>query len=126
MKPLVKLMINIYNLKNIDFMGYEVSKDNPYTFHHIKKRCHGGKEIIENGAILTKNAHEYLHLIETRDLEIYQYINNVLMQINEQNFEPLQRQILAIDYLLKIFESEHQNDSTCKNKAILKEKYLRR
>ena len=126
MKSIVKLMINIYNLKNIDFMGYTVSKDNPYTFHHLIKRCHGGKEIIENGAILTKNAHEYLHLIETRDLEIYQYINNVLMQINEQNFEPLQRQILAIDYLLKIFESEHQNDLTCKKELIIKKKYLRR
>ena len=82
--------------------------------------------ITIHGAILTKNAHEYLHLIETRDLEIYQYINNVLMQINEQNFEPLQRQILAIDYLLKIFESEHQNDLTCKKELIIKKKYLRR
>jgi len=125
-KPIVKLMIDIYNLDGIDFMGYTVSKDNPYTFHHLIKRCHGGKETIENGAILTKDAHEYLHLIETRDLKLYEYINNVLMQINEQCFEPLRRQLLAIDFLLKLFEEQHSEDLTCKKELIIKKKYLRR
>ena len=116
----------MYNLKGIDFAGYKVSKDNPYTYHHLIKRCHGGKEMIENGAILTKNAHEYLHIVETRALELYVYINNVLKQINEQGHEPLLRQILAIDYLLKLFEKDHINDVSSKNKRLIKSEYLRR
>lgn len=126
MKQITKLMVNMYNLKKIDFMGYKVSKDNPYTYHHLIKRCHGGKEIIENGTVLTKNSHEYLHIVETRDLELYNYINNVLKQINEQGHEPLLRQILAIDYLLKLFEKDHMEDRSSKNKRLIKNEYLRR
>lgn len=126
MKHITNLMINMYNLKKIDFMGYKVSKDNPYTYHHLVKRCHGGKEAIENGAVLTKNSHEYLHIVETRDLELYNCINNVLKQINEQGHEPLLRQILAIDYLLKLFEHDHMNDRSSKNKRLIKDSYLKR
>ena len=126
MKQITNLMVNMYNLKKIDFMGYKVSKDNPYTYHHLIKRCYGGKETIENGAVLTKNSHEYLHIVETRDLELYNYINNVLKQINEQGHEPLLRQILAIDYLLKLFEHDHINDKSSKNKILIKNEYLRR
>ena len=126
MKQITKLMVNMYNLHKIDFMGYKVNKDNPYTYHHLLKKCHGGKETIENGAILTKYSHEYLHIVETRDLNIYNYINNVLKQINEQGHEPLLRQILAIDYLLKLFEHDHINDKSSKNKRLIKNEYLRR
>ena len=126
MKQITKLMVNMYNLKGIDFAGYKVSKDNPYTYHHLIKRCNFGKKTIENGAILTKNAHEYLHIVETRTLELYVYINNVLKQINEQGHEPLLRQILAIDYLLKLFEKDHINDVSSKNKRLIKSEYLRR
>lgn len=126
MKQITNLMVNMYNLKKIDFMGYKVSKDNPYTYHHLIKRCYGGKETIENGAVLTKNSHEYLHIVETRDLELYNCINNVLKQINEQGHEPLLRQILAIDYLLKLFEKDHMEDRSSKNKRLIKNEYLRR
>lgn len=126
MKQITKLMVNMYNLKGIDFAGYKVSKDNPYTYHHLVKRCHGGIETIENGAVLTKDSHLYLHIIESRDLELYNYINNVLKQINEQGHEPLLRQILAIDYLLKLFEMDHMNDRSSKNKILIKNEYLRR
>lgn len=126
MKPITSLMINMYNLKGIDFAGFKVSKDNPYTYHHLIKRCNSGKETIENGAVLTKYSHEYLHIVETRDLELYNYINNVLKQINEQGHEPLLRQILAIDYLLKLFEKDHMNDRSSKNKRLIKSEYLRR
>lgn len=124
MKEIVFLMMNEYNLKKIDFMGYVLSKENPYTYHHIKKRCHGGEVSLKNGAILTKIAHEYLHIIESRDLELYEYINNVLKQINEQGHEPLLRQILAIDYILKIFEEKYKNEKTTKNKTLIKKQYI--
>lgn len=126
MKPITKLMIDKYNIRKIDWMGFKVSKENPYNYHHcFKKRCHGGKETIENGAILTKTGHEYLHIIESRDIELYNYINNVLKQINEQGFMPLKRQLLAINYLLEIFEKEHFRDKTKKGKTLIKDKYIK-
>ena len=126
MKNIIKIMINQYNIKKTDWMGYEVSKDNPYTYHHLLKKVNGGKEAIVNGAILTKIAHEYLNIIESRDNELYNYINNVLKQINEQGFMPLERQLLAIDAMLKMFEKDHRYDRTKSNKRLIKENYLKR
>ena len=126
MKYIIKIMINQYNVQKIDWMGYKLNKDNPYTYHHIVKREHGGKETIENGAILTRIAHEYLNILEIRDREKYIYVNNVLKQINEQGFGPLKRQLLAIDFILKAFEKDHLGDSTKKGKVLIKNEYLKR
>lgn len=126
MRKILNLMIDYYNLKGIDFMGYKVTKHNPYTYHHILKRCHGGNETLENGAILTKYSHQYLHVIESRDLEMYNQINNILKEINKQGFRPLERQILAIDYILRIFESEHFEDKTAKGKILIRKEFLKR
>lgn len=124
MKSITNLMINEWNIKKICWMGYKVSKENPYTYHHIKKRCVGGEESIENGAILTKIAHEYLHILETRDLEKYIYINNVLKQINEQGFMPLERQLLAINSILEEFERENKYEKSKKGKMLIKKEYI--
>lgn len=127
MKEVLRLMINQYNIHKIDWMGYKVNKDNPYTYHHCYvKKEHGGKETIENGAVLTKIAHEYLNIIESRDIELYNLINNVLKQINEQGFMALERQLLAIDAMLKMFEKDHRYDRTKSNKRLIKENYLKR
>ena len=126
MKNVTKLIIRIYNVKKIDWMGYKVSKDNPYTYHHLKKKCDGGKENIKNGAILTNYAHEYLNIIENYDYELYEYINNVLLQINEQGFAPLKRQLLAIDFILRQFEEKYKNQTNSKGKQLIKNKYFKR
>ena len=107
-------------------MGYKVSKDNPYTFHHLKKKAHGGKEDLKNGAILTDIAHKYLHIIESRDKELYDLLNNVLWQINEQGFAPLKRQLLAIDFILRQFEEKYKNQTNSKGKQLIKNKYFKR
>lgn len=126
MKNVTKLIIRIYNVKKIDWMGYKVSKDNPYTYHHLKKKCDGGKENIKNGAILTNYAHEYLNIIENYDYELYEYINNILLQINEQGFAPLKRQLLAIDFILRQFEEKYKNQTNSKGKQLIKNKYFKR
>ena len=123
MKSITNLMINEWKMKNICWMGYKVSKDNPYTFHHLKKREHGGKEEIKNGAILTDVAHRLLNIVESRDIELYEYINNVLKQINEQGFAPLERQLLAIDYMLRIFEEKYGKERTKSGKILLRKEY---
>ena len=126
MKKILNLMIDFYNLKGIDFMGYKVSRNNPYTYHHILKRCLGGNETFENGAVLTKISHQYLHIIESRDLMIYEYINNVFKQITEQGYGPTENQLLAIDYVLRTFEEEHIQDKSAKGKILIRREFLKR
>ena len=126
MNEVRKKMIKIYNMKNMCWMGYKVSKNNPYTFHHIKKASEGGKLEIENGAILTKNAHDYLHLIETRDLELYIYINTILRNINDQGFFSTKHQLLTIESLLRKFEQKHKFDKNCEGKILIKKEYYKR
>lgn len=126
MRKILNLMIDYYNLKGIDFMGYKVNKNNPYTYHHIIKRCLGGNESFENGAILTKISHQYLHIIESRDLIIYEYINNIFKQITQQGYGPTKNQLLAIDYVLKIFEEQHMQDKSAKGKILIRHDFLKR
>ena len=126
MKEIVRIMINEWEIKNIGWMGYKVSRDNPYTYHHIEKKENGGKETLKNGAVLTDIGHKYLHIVEARDKELYDYINLVLQQINEQGFTALERQLLAIDYFLKQFEREHEKDRSKHGKILIKQEYKNR
>ena len=60
MKTITKEMLRIYKpISNLDWMNYKLVKDKA-TFHHIVKRENGGKEVLENGAILMPEAHQYL------------------------------------------------------------------
>ena len=53
MKKITQEMIHIFKMTDFDWMGYELTKEaNYFTFHHIIKKEHGGKEKINNGAIL--------------------------------------------------------------------------
>lgn len=126
MRKLTADMIKIWNINNFDWMGYRLTKDNRPTFHHIVKECNGGKRILDNGAIIGKENHTYLHIIEDKDLELYIYLNIILKQINEQRYMPSKRQLLAIDSILKQFEREHCSDRTAKGKILIKESYTKR
>ena len=124
MKPITKHMIQIYNLDKFCFMGYAL--DRHASFHHIIKREHGGKEVIENGAVLNREAHEYLHIIEYKDVDTYITINNILKIINEQRDRPTSEQYQIISKLLSMFEEDHRYDTTSTGKRLIKNKYLER
>lgn len=126
MRPIVKEMLKIYQIKPYDFMGYKMTKENPYTYHHIKKRCDGGLETIENGAILTLNAHEYLNVIELKGIKTYYALNEMFRIINQQGYAPTIEQYQIIDTMLRLFEEEHIKDKNSKGKLLIKQKYLKR
>lgn len=125
MKDVTRELIRIYEPKEIDWMGYQYLNNNQLSFHHIQKKEHGGLYIINNGALLRRDtSHEYLHIIEYKDLDMYIYINNILQSINDQGFKPTKRQLLAIKAILEQFEREHINDKTKKGKRLIKNKYI--
>ena len=110
-------MISIYNTYEFDWMNFMIY-DNDLTYHHIEKAENGGKISINNGALLTTRAHEYLHKIEMIDIDIYLKINEIFKQINSQLSEPtiLQRQKIQ----LYLFEFEVNNvDKLIKKKEKL-------
>ena len=126
MKQITKEMLKIYQpFSNLDWMNYRlVRKD--LTFHHICKRELGGKQIIENGALLMPVAHQYLHLIEFKDFDTYVAINKIFKFVNQQGYEPTTEQRELVEYLLREFEKVHRWDKGSKGKLLIQRKYCQR
>lgn len=126
MKKITREMLKIYKpLSGLDWMNYRITR-NQLTFHHIIKKSDGGREVVENGAILMSNPHQYLHTIEFADYETYIALNKIFGYINEQKHEPTAEQRQIIEYLLRSFEEEHKEDVTSKGKMLIKPYYLQR
>lgn len=107
MKQVLKLLISKYAITEFDWMNFRITKENPLTFHHLKKKATGGEETLDNGAPLTKYAQEYLHLIESYNFKIYRRLNRVLTDINNQGFAPTSNQEKKIELLLLEFEARY-------------------
>lgn len=107
MKEVKKDMILIYNTTEYDWMNYKIDEEDVITFHHIIKKENGGEYTLDNGALLTERAHSHLHFIEQVDKEIYDRINEVFLDINNQMCEPNYIQRNMIELLLMKFEIEN-------------------
>lgn len=124
MKSVTRLMINTYGLQKIDFMGYTFSNNNA-SFHHliIPNRL-GGLEIPENGAVLNgKTSHPYLHIIESKDYEIFSLISSEMIDENIKGHLDIEN-LKNIRDLLEYFEKEHMNDTTKKGKRLVKREFI--
>ncbi len=104
MSKTLKLLIRKYAITEFDWMNFRITKENPLTFHHIKKKSDGGTETLDNGAPLTRRAQEYLHLIENYNFKMYRRLNRILNEINEQGFAPTLNQQKKIDLIMMDFE----------------------
>lgn len=121
-----KEMLKIYKpISGLDWLNYKLVK-NKVTYHHIIKRESNGKRTIENGALLMPVAHQYLHLIENKDIDTYIGINKIFEYINQQQYEPTQEQREILEYMLRQFEYQHRFDKGSKGKILIKHKYLER
>lgn len=126
MNSIKKEMLKIYKpISGLDWLNYRLVKKD-LTYHHILKKSDGGKETIENGALLMPISHQYLHLIECKDIETYNAINKLFSYINMQKHEPTIQQRVYIEYLLSEFERVHKWDKGSKGKLVIKRKYLER
>ena len=127
MKQITKEMIEILKIDKLgfDMMGYTFKRKGDLSYHHliIPKR-HGGKETYQNGAVLRQNtSHDYLHLIEKIDPEVFCAITselideNILRRIERQNLENIRDMLLY-------FEREHDHDYTKKGNLLIKREYV--
>lgn len=53
-------------------------KNSELTYHHLEKVEHGGVATVSNGAVLTNEAHQWLHSLEYTDVELYELVNECL------------------------------------------------
>lgn len=88
MDSVLKEMIKIYRPAGIDWLDYRLSRNSPYTFHHIKEVRNGGKRIIDNGAILTLNGHKYLNYLDYEYFRIYRELNGLFLELNRTQRPP--------------------------------------
>lgn len=115
-----------------DFMGYPEQQKDLITFHHLiiphrhcKEQGLGEGYLRWNGAILYTTPHEYLHLIEAKDYEIFLAITSEMIDENVKGFID-QQNLRYIDDCLTYFEREHCSDRSKKGKYLIKEQYLHR
>lgn len=124
MKNITRLMINMYNMKDIDFMGYVFNKSNASFHHLIIPNREGGLEVPENGAVLNgKTSHPYLHIIENKDEEIFEKITSEMIDQNIKGHIDLEN-LRYIRDMLEYFEKEHKYDKTSKGKRLIKREYI--
>lgn len=124
MRKITNVMIEMYNLKNIDFMGYTFNKNNASYHHLIIPRRLGGAESIENGAVLNgKTSHPYLHIVEGIDRDMFEYIT--LKMIEEKYIGGIDKRCIEdIDKALDSFEREHSGKRTSKGKVLIKPEFV--
>lgn len=125
MKTVTNLMINEFKIKEIgyDFMGYKLNKGDSLTFHHliIPKR-NGGKVIRDNGVIIQRIPHDYLHLIERIDYDTFCNLTSEMIDMNIKGFLDIEN-LKKIDELLSQFEQRYEKSTTKKGKILIKEEY---
>lgn len=134
MKELTKKMIKDFELDRLgyDFMGYIYYRENELSFHHliVPKRLSKKNGLVNdgylywNGAILKQlTSHNYLHVIEKYDRELFLGISNEMIDENLSRKIKIENLRKIRDYLL-YFEREYANKYTKKGTLIIKDNYL--
>jgi len=121
MSDILKVMIKIWDMASIDWLGYD--NEERYSFHHLIKKSNGGKKIISNGAVLHQNSHAYLHTIEYYDLDKYIFLNKILREVNNQKYMTSKEQLKQIRYVLLEFQREYEGKNSSRDKPIIKKEY---
>ena len=130
MKEITRQMIKIYNIKNFDFMGYDIKRKESLSFHHLiiphresQKRGIGDGYHIRNGAILVQTAsHDYLHVIERTDYEIFCTLTSEMINMNIKGYLDT-KNLRYIKDILLYFEREHDRDRNKKGRLLIKQEY---
>lgn len=135
MREITEKMIKDFKIMKLgyDFMGYQVDKKSSLSFHHLIiphcdccKKGLGEGYLYWNGAILRQNtSHDYLHLIQQKDIEIFSFITNEMIDENIKGYLDISN-LKRIHDCLSLFEREHCSDRGKKGKLLIKDDYLKR
>ena len=128
MKEITREMIKTFKLNKLgyDQMGYTFNNTKQLSYHHmIIANKDGGLMIFENGAILKQNtSHDYLHILERLDPEIFYLITSELIDENIKRRVDIEN-LRKIRDLLVYFEREHDHDYTKKGNLLIRREYVK-
>lgn len=124
MREETKKLIEYYGIDDgLDWLNFPITRSRELQFHHIQKKAEGGTMDLNNGAILTPNAHRFLHTIERYDYEIYTAIKKMFELYVAQKKSPTFEQRMIMQAILNEFYKRHENTKTKKGKPIIKDRY---
>lgn len=133
MKEVTRTMIKDFRIMKLgyDFMGYKVDRTKDLSFHHLiiphrESKAYGIGEgyLYWNGAILRQDtSHEYAHVIERIDPEIFLGITSEMIDMNIKGYLD-SSSLRQIRSMLEYFEREHCSDRSKKGKLLIKNEYL--
>lgn len=127
MREATKILVDYYGIDDgMDWMNFPIHNPHDLQFHHIVKKADGGKMTINNGAILTPDAHKFLHTIERYDIEIYNAIKKMFKLYVIQKASPTLEQRGMMQDILNLAYLRFENAYTKKGKPILKEHFKNR
>lgn len=134
MREITKEMVRKYRMKElgIDWMGYTWTKGNELSYHHLivpKRNCRnvglGEGYLWWNGAILKQStSHDYLHLIESKDYDMFLAITSEMIDENIKGHLDIEN-LRKIRDILECFEKEHFDDVGKKGRRLIKDEYIR-
>ena len=126
MLHITRVMINEFNITDMDFMGYYLDRDSANYHHLLIPRRNGGVKSINNGAILNKDtSHPYLHIIEYKDYDIFYRITREMIEENKSRKINLDN-IARINDLLNVFERDYSGETNFNGELLIKEEYTKR
>lgn len=124
MREETKMLVGFYGIEDgLDWLNFPIIRPKELQFHHIKKKENGGTFEFNNGAILTPNAHRFLHIIERYDKDIYNKITKLFKLYVLQKNPPTIEQRKLMQELLNRFYIKHANTKTKKGKPVIKERF---
>ena len=135
MREITERMIKDFKITKLkyDFMGYQVDRKNNLSFHHLiipHRNCKelglGEGYLYWNGSILMQEtSHDYLHIIENLDYEIFLKITSEMIDENIKGHLDIQN-LKKIRDLIIYFEREHDRDKNKKGKYLIKNGFIDR
>jgi len=133
MKQITIDMIRDYRINELkyDFMGYVFRDLRELSFHHliVPRRDCPNKRLGDgyykwNGAILVRDtAHDYLHLIEHYDEELFNLLTAEMIDQNVQNRLNIAN-LKRIRNILLAFEQEYGDETDTHGKRLIKQRYI--
>ena len=131
MKRITSDMIKFYNVNKFDFLGYNVSRKESLSFHHLivphrycKQLGLGEGYYKWNGSILVQDtSHDYLHIIENIDHDVFDALTSEMIDMNIKGKLDIENLRYIKDILLS-FEREHDHDKNNKGRLLIKRKYI--
>lgn len=103
MKEPMITMLEIYKPLElgVDWMDYKIVRVNDLTFHHIKEARHGGKRVLENGAILIRRSHDYLNYLDRYYHKYYKDLNGLFKELNMTMAPPTEDYYIEVYHILR-------------------------